>query len=73
VNHGDRPLHRSSGLNLFVAAGVTRQFAVGRHKAALPWLAILVVFLLLITYVPIVPPGLPLDLALGKTPVRNDQ
>jgi C4-dicarboxylate transporter DctM subunit len=64
-------VHPPVGLNLFVAAGVTKQSLWEVTKAALPWLAILVVFLLLITYVPILSTWLP-DLAFGKDPFLND-
>jgi len=65
-------VHPPVGLNLFVAAGVTRQSLWDVTKAALPWLAILVAFLILITYVPILSTWLP-DLALGKDPFLSDQ
>jgi C4-dicarboxylate transporter DctM subunit len=65
-------VHPPVGLNLFVAAGVTKQSLWEVTKAALPWLAILVVFLVLITYVPILSTWLP-DLAFGKDPFLNDQ
>ncbi len=65
-------VHPPVGLNLFVAAGVTRQSLWDVTKAALPWLAILVVFLVLVTYVPILSTWLP-DLAFGKDPFLNDQ
>jgi len=65
-------VHPPVGLNLFVAAGVTKQSLWDVTKAALPWLAILVVFLLLVTYVPILSTWLP-DLAFGKDPFLNDQ
>jgi C4-dicarboxylate transporter DctM subunit len=65
-------VHPPVGLNLFVAAGVTRQSLWDVTKAALPWLAILVTFLLLITYVPVLSTWLP-DLAYGKDPFLNDQ
>ena len=64
-------VHPPVGLNLFVAAGVTRQSLWDVTKAALPWLAILLVFLVLITYVPILSTWLP-DLAFGKDPFLND-
>jgi C4-dicarboxylate transporter DctM subunit len=64
-------VHPPVGLNLFVAAGVTKQSLWEVTKAALPWLAILVVFLLLITYVPILSTWLP-DLAFGKDPFLSD-
>ncbi|HEX4598171.1 MAG TPA: TRAP transporter large permease subunit [Burkholderiaceae bacterium] len=65
-------VHPPVGLNLFVAAGVTRQSLWDVTKAALPWLAILVVFLILITYVPILSTWLP-DLAFGKDQFLSDQ
>jgi C4-dicarboxylate transporter, DctM subunit len=65
-------VHPPVGLNLFVAAGVTKQSLWDVTKAALPWLAILVAFLILITYVPILSTWLP-DLAFGKDPFLNDQ
>jgi len=40
------------GLNLFVTAGITGMNLVQVTKAALPWLSILLVFLLIVTYVP---------------------
>ena len=47
------------GLNLFVTAGVA-QMSVGRViKAALPWVAIMFMFLIIVTYVPAVSTWLP--------------
>lgn len=40
------------GLNLFVTSGVTRMPIVEVTYAALPWLLVLLVFLLLVTYIP---------------------
>jgi C4-dicarboxylate transporter, DctM subunit len=40
------------GLNLFVTSGITGMNLVQVTRAALPWLSILLVFLLLITYIP---------------------
>ena len=40
------------GLNLFVASGITGMPLLSVVRAALPWLMILVAFLILITYVP---------------------
>ena len=40
------------GLNLFVTAGVTGRSLGWATQAALPWLAILLAFLIVITYVP---------------------
>lgn len=65
-------VHPPVGLNLFVAAGVTRQSLWDVTKAALPWLAVLLAFLILITYVPILSTWLP-DLAFGKDQFLNDQ
>jgi C4-dicarboxylate transporter DctM subunit len=53
------------GLNLFVTSGVTKMSLVEVTRAALPWLMVLLVFLLIITYVPIITLGLP-DLMFGK-------
>jgi C4-dicarboxylate transporter DctM subunit len=53
------------GLNLFVTAGVTGMNLVQVTKAALPWLMVLLVFLVIVTYVPIISLGLP-DLMFGK-------
>lgn len=47
------------GLNLFVTAGVTGMNLVQVTKAALPWLSVLLVFLVIITYVPQVTLFLP--------------
>jgi C4-dicarboxylate transporter DctM subunit len=40
------------GLNLFVTAGITGRSMGWVIKACLPWLALLLMFLILITYVP---------------------
>ncbi|MBE0531089.1 MAG: TRAP transporter large permease [Rhodospirillales bacterium] len=40
------------GLNLFVTAGITGQTILWVIKAAFPWLTVLLVFLIIITYVP---------------------
>jgi len=40
------------GLNLFVTAGITGQNMIWVIKACLPWLCLLLGFLMLITYVP---------------------
>jgi len=50
------------GLNLFVTAGVA-QMSIGRViKAALPWVAIMFLFLVIVTYVPIISTWLPTTL-----------
>ncbi len=47
------------GLNLFVTSGVAGMSMMNVVKAALPWLGILFIFLIIITYVPIVSTFLP--------------
>lgn len=47
------------GLNLFVTAGVAQMKIVDVIHAVLPWLLLLVAFLLLITYVPVISTFLP--------------
>lgn len=53
------------GLNLFVTSGVTGMSLVQVTKAALPWLSVLLVFLVIITYIPAITLFLP-DLMFGK-------
>jgi len=48
-----------TGLNLFVASVVTGQPLTTVIRASAPWLILLIGFLMLITYVPIVSLGLP--------------
>ncbi len=47
------------GLNLFVTAGITGQNILWVVKAALPWLTVLLVFLVIVTYVPSISLVLP--------------
>jgi len=47
------------GLNLFVTAGVAQMSVTDTVKAALPWVGIMFVFLILVTYVPIISTWLP--------------
>ncbi len=47
------------GLNLFVTAGVARMSVLDVVKAAIPWVTIMFVFLILVTYVPILSTWLP--------------
>lgn len=47
------------GLNLFVTAGVAQMSVMNVVKAALPWVGIMFVFLILVTYVPIISTWLP--------------
>ena len=47
------------GLNLFVTAGITKMSIMGVARAALPWTMILLLFLVIITYVPAITLFLP--------------
>ncbi|MBI1907750.1 MAG: TRAP transporter large permease [Rhodocyclales bacterium] len=47
------------GLNLFVTAGIARMSVMAVVKAAMPWVGIMFLFLILVTYVPIVSTWLP--------------
>jgi len=47
------------GLNLFVTAGVAKMSVMGVVKAALPWVCIMFVFLIIVTYVPQISTFLP--------------
>jgi C4-dicarboxylate transporter DctM subunit len=40
------------GLNLFVTAGITKMSIMEVVRAALPWLSVLVLFLVFVTYIP---------------------
>jgi len=53
------------GLNLFVTSGVTGMSLVQVTKAALPWLSVLLVFLVMVTYIPQISLFLP-DMIFGK-------
>jgi C4-dicarboxylate transporter DctM subunit len=50
------------GLNLFVTSGITGMSVMQVVKAALPWLAILLVFLVMVTYIPQISTFLPISL-----------
>ncbi|MCK6453777.1 MAG: TRAP transporter large permease subunit [Alphaproteobacteria bacterium] len=52
------------GLNLFVASGITGMSLWDVVRASLPWLGILVAFLVVVTYVPVISTFLP-DLLFG--------
>ncbi len=52
------------GLNLFVTSGITGMPVLRVVRAALPWLGILLVFLVLVTYIPVLSTFIP-DLAYG--------
>ncbi len=58
------------GLNLFVTAGVTGMSLTEVIRAALPWLSILLVFLIIITYIPAISTFLP-NLFFGPEFVRR--
>ena len=47
------------GLNLFVTAGITRMSIGEVVRAAVPWLSVLLVFLVIVTYVPAITLWLP--------------
>jgi C4-dicarboxylate transporter DctM subunit len=47
------------GLNLFVTAGITNMSIMEVVRAAMPWLSVLLVFLVIVTYVPIISLWLP--------------
>ncbi len=47
------------GLNLFVTAGVTKMSLMEVTRAALPWLSVLLVFLVMVTYIPAISLALP--------------
>ncbi len=47
------------GLNLFVTAGVAQMSVMSVVKAALPWVAIMFVFLIMVTYIPWISTWLP--------------
>lgn len=47
------------GLNLFVTAGVARMSVTNVVKAALPWVGIMFIFLIMITYIPSISTWLP--------------
>ena len=53
------------GLNLFVTSGVTGMILVQVTRAALPWLMVLLVFLVMVTYIPQISLFLP-DLVMGQ-------
>ena len=56
------------GLNLFVTAGVARMSVANVIKAAMPWVMILLAFLILVTYVPWISTWLPTTL-MGPQPI----
>jgi C4-dicarboxylate transporter DctM subunit len=59
-------VHPPVGLNLFVMAGITNMGLGEVVKAALPWLVVLLAFLVIITYVPSISTLMP-NMVLGKS------
>jgi C4-dicarboxylate transporter DctM subunit len=57
------------GLNLFVTAGITNMSVMEVLRAALPWLSVLFVFLIIVTYVPWISLVLP-DALFGTAVVQ---
>ena len=47
------------GLNLYVASGISGLGLTDTTKACLPWILVMLLYLLLLTYVPIISPWLP--------------
>ena len=56
---GDRHVTPPIGLNLFVTSGITGMSIGEVIHAAVPWLSILLLFLILVTYVPQISTFLP--------------
>ena len=50
------------GLNLFVTAGVAHMSMMNVVRAALPWLGIMFLFLIIVTYVPWISTWLPISM-----------
>ncbi len=58
------------GLNLFVTSGIARMPMLSVVKAALPWLGILFIFLILVTYVPWLSTAIP-NAVMGPEIITN--
>ncbi len=58
------------GLNLFVTAGVAGMSVLNVVKAALPWLGVMFIFLIIVTYIPWVSTWLPI-LMMGPEIITN--
>ena len=50
------------GLNLFVTAGVAGMSVMNVVRAAMPWVGVMFIFLIIVTYVPILSTWLPTSL-----------
>ena len=58
------------GLNLFVTSGVANMSMLAVVKAALPWLGVLVIFLIMVTYIPVLSTWLPTMMMGPETVIR---
>jgi len=58
------------GLNLFVTAGVANMSVGNVVRAAMPWVGIMFIFLIIVTYIPIVSTWLP-TLLMGPEVITN--
>jgi C4-dicarboxylate transporter DctM subunit len=58
------------GLNLFVTSGVANMSMLAVVRASLPWLGVLVIFLIMVTYIPILSTWLPTLMMGPETVIR---
>ena len=58
------------GLNLFVTSGVANMSMLAVVRAALPWLGVLVIFLIMVTYIPALSTWLPTMMMGPETVIR---
>jgi len=58
------------GLNLFVTSGVANMSMLAVVRASLPWLGVLVIFLIMVTYIPILSTWLPTMMMGPETVIR---
>jgi C4-dicarboxylate transporter DctM subunit len=58
------------GLNLFVTAGVAKMTVFDTIKAAMPWVGIMFIFLILVTYVPFISTWIP-TMLMGPEIITN--
>jgi C4-dicarboxylate transporter DctM subunit len=56
--------HPPVGLNLYVASGITQMGITELTVAVWPWLVSMLVFLILVTYVPVISTWLPRTLGM---------
>ena len=64
VNMAVGMCHSRVGLNLYVASGITRMGITELTVAVGPWLVSMLVFLILVTYVPVISTWLPRTLGM---------